>query len=287
MGASRAVGPPVAALISADAATARHPEPDPARRYGRNVLHPVGSLPPRIYWTRRLAGLGVVLLLALTPLLLLGGGGESAAGDTAAPPAAGAVETPQLQLVPGEELRSTTAAPTSSGSAPATSGAGTSVPSGSVPSGSAPPASGAPTSAPPSSSPPPAAPPAACGDDVIAVTAGSAQPQWPAAGKPVLLMTVTNAGTTACTRDVGLSQQEWGIFDGQTRLWGSNDCQFEPGTDVRALQPGEQVTLQVQWTGMSSDPECAQPRNRLTPGQYQLRAKIGPVQSADFALILT
>ncbi|MEJ7704900.1 MAG: hypothetical protein WKF47_15145 [Geodermatophilaceae bacterium] len=55
-------------------------------------------------------------------------------------------------------------------------------------------------------------------------------------------------------------QQEWRLFDGQTRLWGSNDCQFERRTPTSGpCSPGEQVTLQVQWTGTSSDPAARSP----------------------------
>lgn len=241
--------------------------------FGRTVeavLHPVGSLPPRVYWKRRLAGVGVVLLLAVIPTVLLTGGDESQAdagpGTTTAP-----AQTPQLDLVPAQPL-STSTAP------------GTSAPAGT--SGTTPTSGAAPTTDPPASSPPPA-PPVACTDDVIAVTAGSTQPQWAVSAKPIVTMTVTNAGTVACTRDLGASQQEWGLFDGATRLWGSNDCQVEPGTDVKTLQPGQQVTLQVQWSGMTSEPTCEQPRNRLAAGEYQLRARIGQVQSADFVLKLS
>lgn len=233
-----------------------------------SVLHPVGVLPHRVYWKRRLAGLGVVLLLVLVPVVLLtGGGGEAAGGGTVSPGAAATdAEAPQLDLVPAESLSPTTTPPAAG--APTTA----------VPSGG----SGSPTSA----APPTAAPPPACTDATVAVTAGSTQPQWRTDAKPVFTMTVTNAGTTACRRDVGTGQQEWGLFDGDTRLWGSNDCLSEPGQNVLTLQPGQQVTVQVTWSGLTSEPTCQQPRERLAGGEYQLRARIGPVQSANFAVVL-
>lgn len=243
----------------------------PARRRRLTVgcvLHPVGSLPPRVYWKRRLAGVAVVLLLAIVPTLLVTGGGESeASGESAKPATTAAAQTPQLDLVPAESLSPSTTAP--------------STPS---PSGSA----GAPTTSPPAatSGAPTSAPPAACTDDVVAVTAGSTQPQWTTAAKPVFLMTITNAGTVPCTRDVGASQQEWGLFAGERRLWGSNDCQVEPGEDVQILQPGQQVTVQVQWVGLTSEPSCQQPRERLAAGEYQLRSRLGQVQSGDYPLVL-
>lgn len=238
------------------------------------VLHPVGSLPPRVYWKRRLAGVAVVLLLAVVPILLItGGGDESQAAGQNTQAAARPAQTPQLDLVPAETLLPSTTASTTG-------------PSGSEPTSAPPPAGSTPTgSAAPTGSAPPAEP-VACTDDVIAVTAGSPQPQWATSAKPVVTMTVTNAGTVACTRDLGASQQEWGLLSGETRLWGSNDCQVEPGKNVQSLQPGQQVTLQVQWSGMTSEPTCNQPRERLAPGEYQLRARLGGVQSGDYTLVL-
>jgi len=258
----------------------------PARRRRLTVdcvLHPVGSLPPRVYWKRRLAGVGVVLLLAIVPALLLTGGGQSeASGGSTTPVVRSAAQTPQLDLVPAESLSPSstppsTPGPSSSAGAPSSPPAATSA----LPT-SAPPTSAPPTSAPPASAPPPAA----CTDDVVAVTAGSTQPQWTTAAKPVFLMTITNAGTVPCTRDVGASQQEWGLFAGERRLWGSNDCQVEPASKVQTLQPGQQITVQVEWSGLTSEPSCQQPRERLAAGEYQLRARLGQVQSGNFTVVL-
>lgn len=238
------------------------------------VLHPVGSLPPRVYWKRRLAGVGVVLMLAIVPVLLLTGGGQSeASGESTKPQTMSAAQTPQLDLVPAESLSPSTTAPSTSGP-PGTSGASTTSPAATT---------GAPsTGAPPAGS----APPVACTDDVVAVTAGSTQPQWTTSAKPVFLMTITNAGTVPCRRDVGANQQEWGLFAGERRLWGSNDCQVEPSTKVQTLQPGQQITVQVEWSGLTSESSCQQPRERLAAGEYQLRARLGQVLSGNFTVVL-
>lgn len=242
-----------------------------ARRRARvtvgRVLHPVGSLPPRVYWKRRLAGAGVVLLLLVVPILLITGGADSDAADVASTTAAEPAGTPQLDLIPAESL------------APDATDSSSTSPSGSSTSPG--------TSSPPVTTGDPADAVVACGDDVIAVTAGSPQRRWSVTSAPVVTMAITNAGTVACTRDIGSSQQEWGLFDGGTRLWGSNDCQVEPGEDVQTLQPGQQVTVQIGWSGQTSEPTCQQPRQSLAPGEYQLRARLGSVQSTDFALTFT
>jgi len=230
------------------------------------VLHPVGSLPPRVYWKRRAAGIVVVLLLAVVPFLLLGGRDPSEAAGAGATQPADPAGTPQLELVPAEPLDTSTTAPTTT--APTTTGQ--------------PPA----TSGPPATSPPPAAP-VPCTDAMLGVTAGSQQPQYSAQDKPTLLMTVKNVVAQPCLRDLGTAQQEWGLFDGDARLWGSNDCLAEPAANVQTLQPGQQVVLRVVWSGLSSDRQCTEPRQRLAPGDYQLRARIGTAQSPNATLTLT
>ncbi len=241
-----------------------------------DVLHPVGSLPPRVYWKRRILGIAVVLLLAVVPFLLLGGGGASEAADGVDPqPTGPPAATPQLELVPAQPLQTTTAAPS------------TSPPEGSgQPSGSAP----APPTDPPATdatTTPPPAEPVACTDKMLTVTASSEQPKYSAQDRPTLLMTVQNSTAQPCTRDIGTAQQEWGLFDGEVRLWGSNDCLSEPVSDVQILKPGQEVVLRVEWSGLTSDRACAQPRKRLPPGDYQLRARIGGVQSPNATLTLT
>lgn len=240
-------------------------------------MHPVGSLPPRVYWKRRVAGIAVVLLLAVVPFLLLNGRDSSeASGSDAAPPPQRPATTPQLELIPAEPLQSST---------PPTTVPPTSVPPTTAPAATTP----APTSAPPTTLPPTSAapgPPGQCTDEMLAVTAGAQQPQYSVQDKPTLLMTVRNVGPQPCVRDLGTSQQEWTLFDGDARLWGSNDCLAEQAAGVQTLQPAQQVTLRVEWSGLTSDPECAEPRRRLAPGDYQLRARIGTAQSPNATLTL-
>lgn len=121
---------------------------------------------------------------------------------------------------------------------------------------------------------------------MLTVTAGSEQPEYSVRDQPILLMTVRNASPQACIRDLGASQQEWNLFDGDTRLWGSNDCLSEPAANAQTLQPAQQVVLRVEWSGLTSDPECADPRRRLAPADYQLRARLGTAQSPNATLTL-
>lgn len=231
------------------------------------VLHPVGSLSPRVYWKRRALGIVIVLILAVVPFLLLGGGdaSEAAGAGAGATQSIDPVETPQLELVPAEPLDTSTTAPSTTAQTTTTPAA---------------------TSGPAVTTAPPAAP-GPCTDAMLGVTAGSEQPQYSAQDKPTLLMTVKNVSLEPCVRDLGSAQQEWGLFDGDARLWGSNDCLSDPAADVQTLQPGQQVVLQVAWSGLSSDRQCTESRQRLAPGDYQLRARLGTAQSPNATLTLT
>lgn len=240
------------------------------------VLHPVGSLPPQVYWKRRLFGFGVLLIVAVVSFLLVTGGGNTQAASVAATSTSTApAQTPQLELVPAQPLVTTT---------PATSTGGDPTTSTGAPATSAPPAKSAPpTTSSPSTSTAPAQP-VPCTDAMLSVQAGSQQPSWSVQDKPALLMTVQNVSDQPCVRDVGTTQQEWGLFDGDTRLWGSNDCQRVAGEDVRTLQPKQKLTFDVQWSGLTSDRSCQATRSQLAPGDYQLRARMGSAQSDNFTL---
>ncbi len=256
----------------------------PSRRGGGNcrlagitvgrVLHPVGSLPPRVYWKRRLLGIAVVLLLAVVPFLLFSGRGASEASVAEIPPPPRVpTATPQLELIPAQPLQTSTAAPT------------TTTPPGTTPPVATPPVTTPPVTTPPGTTAPPATP-VLCTDEMLAVTAGAEQPQYSVQDKPTLLMMVKNVSAQPCVRDVGTTQQEWGLFDGDVRLWGSNDCLYQPGRKLQTLQPGQQVTLRVEWTGLTSDPDCAEPRRRFAPGEYRLSVRLGTAKDPDATLIL-
>jgi len=242
-------------------------------------LHPVGSLSPQVYWKRRVVGIAVVLLLAVVPFLLLSGRGSSEAAGAARPESTRPAQTPQLALIPAEPLLTSTAAPTTAPPT-ATAAATTGQPTTGQPT------TAQPTATQPAPSPAPPPTPVPCTDEMLTVTASGQQPQYSVRDKPTLLMTVRNSSAQPCIRDIGAGQQEWTLLDGDVRLWGSNDCLAEPGADVQTLQPNQQVTLRVEWSGLTSDTECAEPRRRLAPGDYQLRARIGTAKSPNATLTL-
>src|SRR5262249_11225780 len=113
-----------------------------------------------------------------------------------------------------------------------------------------------------------------------------APPAYRVGETPVLKLSVRNTGLEPCVRDVGPRQQEMLLYDGTTRIWSSNDCYPDGGTDVRTLAPGESVSATVVWSGLSSQPGCAGARTRVRAGTYQLVARVGSATSKPAKLIL-
>jgi hypothetical protein len=229
------------------------------------VLHPVGPLPTAVYWRRR-------LLVLLGTLGVLGGGGwlcvAAVTGDPQQPAAvvaetSGPAPTPALeQVLPSlAAVQVPTPAPTTSSAAPV---AETPTP----PPG---PVAGGP-----------------CSDDMIAVEVRPETASAPAGSKPTFDLVVTNVSPVACVRALDKGLQEIVLLDGAgNRIWGSNDCFPEAGSDQRTLQPGEAAVFPVLWGGLSSEPGCAAPRTTPGAGTYVLRGRLDAKPSADATFTLT
>jgi hypothetical protein len=236
------------------------------------VLQPVGPLPPQVYWRRRLVLLGgVVLLMMLGLAMCSGGSGPSH-------PAGGAALTSTPTPTGGSGVATITPSPGSAGGpAPGTVPAtGSTAPSASTP------ASTGTVAATPAGT----GPPGPCPDAVLTVQAGTARPTYRVGETPVLKLSVRNTGLEPCVRDVGPRRQEMLLYDGSTRIWSSNDCYPDGGTDVRTLAPGETVSATVVWSGLSSQPGCAGARTRVQAGSYRLIASVGTAKSKPAPLVL-
>jgi hypothetical protein len=207
------------------------------------MLHPVGKLPPAVYWRRRL----VFVLLPAVLLLLLIVYVMSGDGDSPARPAAGST--------------------TRSGSAPSTPAstppARTSTPVG--PGGTA-------SSSPVKSTTPAAV--AACTPANLKIQAATGKPSYPVASRPDFYIIVTNTAATACRQDLADKQIVWTIMAGDARVWGSHDCAVEPGTDLVTLAPRVAVKRAVIWSGQTSAPSCAGTRLVAQAGTYNLTAAL-------------
>jgi hypothetical protein len=219
------------------------------------VLHPVGRLPARVYWRRRL----VVLIVLIA---VLAGGGWLAVrlldppGEGSTASGAGAssrpVPTPALeQVLPS--LASVRTPDTAPG-----------MPTTEVRRTPAPPTPGGP-----------------CTDEMMELNV-RAPTRVPVASTPTLEIVVRNVSEAPCVRRLDKDLQELVLFDADgDRVWGSNDCRPEQGDRSATLVPREGVALEVVWSGLTSRPGCAGERAAPAAGVYVLRGRLETKTTPD------
>jgi hypothetical protein len=135
-----------------------------------------------------------------------------------------------------------------------------------------------------STGPPPAAPASSstveivpCVPSVLSVAARTEARTYKIGQQPELEIQVTNVGDSPCIANLSDSQIELLVYNGESRVWGSHDCQIQPGASPLALVPGRSVRRSVRWTGLSSQPHCAGDRQRVGMGNYTLHARYGQI----------
>jgi hypothetical protein len=233
------------------------------------MFHPIGSLPPAVYWRRRImvAGvLGALVLVALTVVVLSGGGSTAngAAGTTVShssssgSPAGGSSSASGPGAL-ASGLSPADGSPTVVSSAAATASAGGAA--GSSTSGST-----------------NTVTPVGCLRTALAVKAAVKAPAYKVRDEPVLMLQVTNTGAANCVQDLADSEVELRVYNGAARVWGSHDCHIEPGSAVQTLVAGSTVGVQVTWSGFSSQPGCIGTRQRVGAGTYTVYAYLAGTQ---------
>jgi len=129
-------------------------------------------------------------------------------------------------------------------------------------------------------------PGAACAEGVVKVQAITDAGDYTAGQNPLLSLSITNTGTTACTFSAGSDVQEYVITSGEERIWSSKDCQSAPVADSRVLEPGVALTTTpFAWdrTRSSADTCAVTERPQVTAGgaSYHLGVTVNGVASAD------
>jgi hypothetical protein len=225
------------------------------------VLHPVGKLPAAVYWRRR----AVLLILVLAvlggaawfgrPLLTArsaAGSPSTATGPRPVPglervvPSFASVATPTPPLVPTGADAAVLAAPAVPG-----------------------PVAGNP-----------------CTDDMISLEVRTPA-TVPLGSKPTFDLLVANVSAVPCVRSLDKGQQELLLYDASgNRIWGSNDCFPEAGSDPRTIAPGETVTVPLVWGGLTSEPTCTAPRVPPAPGAYVVRGRLDTKVTGDAPFVV-
>jgi hypothetical protein len=220
------------------------------------MLHPVGSLPPSVYWRRRVMLLAALVGLAVLIALTLRAVSSHDPASKASGSTSGARTTAPSS--PTSRASSTSASSSSASSSGSASTAGSSASSSAPVSGSA-------ASAP-------------CQISQLNIEAAAQAASYKVGDEPVVMLQVTNVGTANCTADLADPMIELRIYNGAARVWGSHDCKVQPGTDVETLVPGTTVAKAIQWSGLSSQAGCLGTRQRVGAGTYTVLAFLNGTQ---------
>ena len=202
---------------------------------------PVGPEPASTYWTRR-AVLALVVVVVLWGLIaLLTGGGEDTL-DPAAEVDASATPSPEPTPTP---TASESASPDPSASAsPSASGAV-----------------------------------ASCSDADLQLSAAADKQVYAVGESPVLVLTIRNASTRPCLRDLGQGASELVVTSGPDRIWSSDDCSPGGPPGPRVLEPGQEDVQRLTWSATRSRPGCEGDKAAVAPGTYVVSGRNGELRA--------
>ena len=100
-------------------------------------------------------------------------------------------------------------------------------------------------------------------------------------------MSIRNAGTTVCSRDVGQAALELRITTKSgSAVWSSDDCAPGGPHDIITLQPNQVFRTAVVWSRTTSKPSCPSGQPKAPSGSYLLYGRDLTVTSASAAFDL-
>lgn len=222
--------------------------------------HPVGSQSSRVYWRRRALVISVLLLVVIVIALFAAHAG---AGSSAAPVAS---STPSTPVAAAPAATPTVAAPVSGASGTATPAPTSTAGAGSASSGST------------------------CAASDITLKPIVDKSSYTSLEQPKVSMSITNTSSSACTIDLGSSQQILTITSGSETYWSSKDCQVN-GThqDVKMTAGQTLTTPAITWDRTrSSTTTCSTTRSSVPAGgaSYHLSTAVGSITSTTSALLI-
>lgn len=250
----------------------------------------VGPLPSAVYWRRRAIVLGAVLLGVIVLFVSCSGGDDDKNGAASPTPSAA---TPTVSSSPTEEPSFTDVPPGATNpSRPApsdleSSGAG-SGPSGSSTGSSAGAGSSTGTGT-GTGTGVSAADGSTCASSEIFITAIPAATTVKRGTTTQITLKVKNVSARTCTRDVGADLQELYIESGADKIWSSDTCSNAHGSDVQSFTANGEREYNRSWNGMQ-DSTCngeAAAGGAPSPGQYQIRARLGDLVSDPVTITIT
>ncbi|GAA4266178.1 hypothetical protein GCM10022256_17900 [Frondihabitans peucedani] len=103
-------------------------------------------------------------------------------------------------------------------------------------------------------------------------------------------MSITNSSTSACSIDLGSSQQTLTITSGAETYWSSKDCQVNGTHQTVKITAGQTLTTPaIAWDRTrSSTTTCDKTRSSVPAGgaSYHLSVAVGSIKSETSALMV-
>ncbi|WP_263091215.1 hypothetical protein [Curtobacterium sp. RIT-PI-V] len=209
-----------------------------------SLRHPVGPERPVVYWRRRAAVLGALVIIVVVIVLIVVGRG-SASTSTAAP----------------------TSSPTASASA---GGASSAAPSRSASASASASGSGA-------------ADGSTCSKDQVVLTPVLDKDAYGPTEDPKIAMSIKNTGTNSCHLDLGSAQQVLTISSGEEQYWSSKDCQTGGTNQDVTIKAGQTLTTPaIAWDRTRSSTttcDASRPAVSAEGASYHLQVAVGNLES--------
>ncbi|HEX5598683.1 MAG TPA: hypothetical protein VFX61_22090 [Micromonosporaceae bacterium] len=234
----------------------------------------VGPLPPAVYWRRRAAVLGVVLLFVLIVSYSCSGSKKSVANPdaTLSPEATVTIQTPTSDP-PSDKSSNGDSSSDGSSSGDSSDGepTGTSDETAGTPSTDTAGAAGT------------------CTDEEILVTPVPSRNPVQRGVTIELRLKIKNVSSRTCDRDVGADAQEVYISLGAEKIWSSDTCGTAHGTKVVTLPPAMEHMFTVAWNGKASTSCAKGVATGEVPkaGEYQLFGRLATKYSEPVRLTIT
>lgn len=235
------------------------------------VLSPAGPEPAQTYWMRRLAvvGVAIVVLAVAGALIANGTSSGSAVQGESPPPLAGpatavSTRTPSATAKPSagpssSTLRSVKPSSTASVASPSTA---------------APSTKATPTAKPtPTEKPTPKPEPVACAPSALRPTLTGAQRRKPKQRSTFTLSLINGSGGT-CTATVNRDNFDLVITSGSDRIWTTRDCATIVKPLSKTLEAEQAVEWKLTWNGLRSRAGCRSRPEIPRPGTYYATAQL-------------
>jgi hypothetical protein len=76
------------------------------------------------------------------------------------------------------------------------------------------------------------------------------------------------------------------IVSGDRRIWSSADCASGAASNMVAISSDQPAALKLSWDRQTSSPGCTGSGQLVRPGEYQVRAVAGRLQSRSVNFVL-